>query len=254
MFHLISKLLHFLSMPITWIVLILAVGLLHKNARKGKRMLWIGFILLYVFSNEFVFNQINRIWEPKMTDIETITQRHPVGVVLGGYSVDAPSSNQVNFMESADRFTVGIQLYHTKRIKKLFFVGGHGQLIHDTDPEGLYSARLAEQMGIPTKDLIVESKSKNTWQNAVNCKRILDSLRIEEPILLITSTTHMPRSLGCFKQVGIDAIPVCVDGVTDEVKWKFDFFFLPNSWVLMSWNRIIHEWIGLVVYKIMGYN
>lgn len=253
MFHLLSKLLYFLSTPITWVFLTLVFGLVLKNRSRGKKLLWTSLILLYLFSNQFLYNQINGLWEPPMTDLNSIEAKYPVGVVLGGFSVMAPKSHQVNFSESADRFTVGLELYHQKKIKKIFFCGGHGNIFNKTDPEGKYSADLAVRMNIPARNILVESDSKNTRQNAVNCKRVLDSLNIKEPILLITSSSHMPRSVACFKKVGIEVIPVCVDGKVGEHKWLFDYLFLPDAYILLSWNQVFHEAIGSVVYKIMGY-
>tara|TARA_B100000508_G_scaffold139865_1_gene139165 strand:- start:11400 stop:12095 length:696 start_codon:yes stop_codon:yes gene_type:complete len=230
------------------------LGLILKNKARGKKLIWTSLILLYIFSNQFIHNQVNGIWEPPMTNLESIQGKYPVGVVLGGYSIMAPAAHQVNFNEAADRLVTGLELYQQKKIKKILFCGGHGNIFHDTPPEGQYIAELALRLNIPKKDILVESASKNTWQNAVNCKVVLDSLEITGPVLLITSCTHMSRSLACFNKVGIEAVPVCVDGISGKHKWLFDYLFLPDAYIIMSWNRVIHEWIGTVVYKLMGYN
>ena len=254
MFHLVSKLLHVFSMPLIWVVVLFFLGLIIKNRTKGKRLLWLSFVLLYLFSNEFIFNEVNRIWEPEMTSMNVL-EKHEVGIVLGGYSVFATKANQVNFSESADRFIAGIELYKQKKIKKLMYCGGHGSLFNYHAPEGQYSVELAARLGIPERDLIVESNSKNTWQNAVNSKKVLDSLGINGSVILITSSVHMPRSLGCYNKVGFkDVTPYVVDGSTGPHKWLIDYLLIPNPYTLMSWNKIIHEWIGLATYKLIGYN
>ena len=253
MFHVLSKLLYFLSTPITWIFLCLLIGLLIKNRSRGKKLIWTSLILLYFFSNQLIFNQINGLWEPPMTDLNSIEKKFKIGVVLGGSSVMAPKANQINFSESADRYITGLELYQRGKIKKVMFCGGHGNVFSNTDPEGKYSADLAVRLKLPKRDIVVEGESKNTRQNAVNCKRILDSLKITEPILLITSSLHMPRSIACFKKVGIDVIPVCVDGKVGTHKWLLDYVFLPDAYTILSWNQVFHEAIGALVYKIMGY-
>lgn len=253
MFHVISKLLHFLTQPIIWISFLLLLGLITKSSKKRKRLTWLSLILLFLFSNQFVFNSINRLWEPQMTDLNSIENKYEIGVILGGYSVQAPRVNQVNFSESADRFTVGLQLYRQKKIKKIMLCGGHGSIYSYTDPEGKYIGDLTLKLGVPKRDIIIESNSKNTHQNAVECKKVLDSLNISQNILLITSTTHMPRSMACFKKVGIDPVPVAVDGSAGEHVLLLDYLLLPDAYILLSWNKIFHEWLGLIAYKIAGY-
>jgi uncharacterized SAM-binding protein YcdF (DUF218 family) len=254
MFHIASKILHFLSTPVTWVFISLLAALWWRNKRKGKRLLIVAFVLFYTFSNEFVFNTVVGTWEPPMTDLNSIDSKYKIGVVLGGYSVYAPGVDQVNFSESSDRFTTALKLYRQGVIKKIMICGGQGNIFGFTETEGTYIGRFTEQIGIPKRDIIVEPNSKNTYQNAVECKKILDSLRINEEVILLTSTTHMPRSSACFSKVGIPHKPVLVDGITGPQKLLFDYLFIPNAYVLFAWNKIFHEWIGLVVYNLVGYN
>lgn len=240
-------------MPITWAFALLLVGLIWKYKSTGKKLIWSSLLVFYLFSNQFIFNSVVGSWEPAMTDFNEIEGKYQYAVILGGYSVYSPEVNQVNFSEAADRYTAVIQLYNRGIAKKIILCGGQGNIFGFTETEGVYMGRHMQSLGIPKRDIIVEGRSQNTYQNAVECKKILDSLNVKEPVLLITSTTHMNRSSACFKKQNIDHIPILVDGCTGPHKWLFDFLFLPDSYTLFAWNKIIHEWMGLLVYKIAGY-
>ena len=67
--------------------------------------------------------------------------------------------------------------------------------------------------------------------------------------LLITSATHMPRSVKIFEKQGIRIIPIPVDYQTaNTLQWRE--FNITDGAVL--WNRLLHEYIGIVAYKLTG--
>lgn len=252
MFHAISKILFVFTTPITWIFLCFLLGFLWRKRARGKRMMGLGVVLLYLFTNTFVLDEVNRLWEPAMNTVEP-GKKYDVAIVLGGYATDAPGIGQINFFESADRLNNVLPLYFNKQVKKILLCGGAGNLVDFSGHEADFVAEYLYGLKIPKRDIIIENQSRNTRQNAVNAKRVLDSLGISERVLLVTSTTHMPRSSACFDKMNILHDQYRVDGQTGERKFYFDYLFLPNAWVLYRWNVIFHEWIGLVVYKMMGY-
>ncbi len=252
MFHAISKILHFMSMPITWRFICMILSLIFRGPKRKKRFFLLSVFLFYFFSNGFIQDEVNRMWEPTMSSVN-LDQKYDMAIVLGGYSMDAPSSGQINLMESGDRLTMALHLYHQKKVKKVMLCGGRGSLVNNSRPEGQYVDDFIRGVEIPSKDLLTEEHSKNTRQNAVEAKRMLDSLNFSGSILLITSASHMPRSQACFKKVGLETDAFVVDGMAGERKFQPDHLLLPNPIVLKNWNTIIHEWIGLFVYLLMGY-
>jgi uncharacterized SAM-binding protein YcdF (DUF218 family) len=71
--------------------------------------------------------------------------------------------------------------------------------------------------------------------------------------LLITSGYHMRRSLACFQKIGIAVTPYSTDRLGGKPKFVFDHLLLPNLHALETWQVIIHEMTGLVMYKVAGY-
>jgi uncharacterized SAM-binding protein YcdF (DUF218 family) len=64
-------------------------------------------------------------------------------------------------------------------------------------------AEIAQTMGVPASAILQDPDSHNTYQNAVNVRKILDAKGIKGPVLLVTSAMHMTRSLLIFKRQGI---------------------------------------------------
>ena len=110
---------------------------------------------------------------------------------------------------------------------------------------------LAMEFGVPGEKIIVETQSRNTKENVVYTKQILDKIQAQR-VILVTSEFNLPRSYALFKKIGIDAIPVATDFyVTDE---KYDpFSFIPNSGNLSLSSIAIKEYVGLLVYRLMGW-
>ena len=63
----------------------------------------------------------------------------------------------------------------------------------------------------------------------------------------------MRRSKGCFKKAGIIAETYSTDRYGGERKFDFDHLFIPNISALDGWSTLIHEVIGYITYKVMGY-
>lgn len=70
-----------------------------------------------------------------------------------------------------------------------------------------------------------------------------------KPWLLITSASHIYRSIGIFQKQGIEVIPVPVDYQTGhQLRWRS--FDLEEG--VQNWNRLNHEVVGLIAYWITG--
>ena len=100
-----------------------------------------------------------------------------------------------------------------------------------------------------------ENQSRNTYENAVYSKKMIDQLGVGSPSiktgswLLITSATHMPRSVKIFEKQGIQIIPVPVDYQTAyTLQWR-EFDLTEGAFL---WNRLLHEYMGIVAYKLTG--
>ena len=164
MFFIISKLLAFFIKPIIWLFILLISALISKT----NRILYITFLLFYLFTNNFIVDNCSIIWEKSPKSISSLTHDYKYGIVLGGYSSYNKSIQHINFKYSGDRLISGIELYRLGKIKKIIISGGNGKLINNGMKESEWSKEILLNMGVKEKDIILESKSRNTMENAKN--------------------------------------------------------------------------------------
>jgi uncharacterized SAM-binding protein YcdF (DUF218 family) len=108
-------------------------------------------------------------------------------------------------------------------------------------------------MGIPANKILLEKQAKNTYENARNCRGILDSLALKQPVLLITSAYHMRRSMACFNKQGIQAIAYAVDSKKKDTQLGVLECIIPSERELYKLSVLVRELFGFVIYRIMGY-
>ncbi|HEY0029782.1 MAG TPA: YdcF family protein [Bacteroidia bacterium] len=252
MFFLLSKLLTFIIAPIVWIIALFVVFIYSKNEkRKRKCFIW-AFAFLLFFTNGFIFDEFARAWEIPAKRYEEL-KTYEAGIVLGGMSVYDEDLDRPQFYRGVDRLLQAVELYKRGYIKKIIFTGGSGRVLHPEMKEGDYLKRYMLFMGVPEKDFIIESESQNTRENAVFTKKLLEEKQIKGDLLLITSAFHMRRGLNCFKVLGVEATPYSTDRFAGPRKFEFDFLFIPNVSAMDDWTVLIHEWVGFITYKLIGY-
>ena len=252
MFFLLSKLLSFVISPIVWIVTLLFFFVYSKNEKRRKKAFYWAFGLILFFTNSFVFDEFSRAWEVPATQYEDL-EIYDVGIVLGGMSVYDEDFERPQFYRGVDRLLQTVELYKLGMIKKIIFTGGSGRILQPDMREGEYIKRYLIFMGIPEEDFIIESQSKNTRENALFTKNLIDEKKITGRFLLITSAFHMRRSINCFETVGLEVTPYSTDRYSGPRKFEFDHLFIPNTSALNDWNNLIHEVVGYITYKVIGY-
>ena len=65
----------------------------------------------------------------------------------------------------------------------------------------------------------------------------------------------MPRAIACFDKQGIQVTPVAGDYETEGVIQKIFTLknIIPSIHSLAKWEKLIHEWVGMLTYKLKGY-
>lgn len=195
-----------------------------------------------------------RLWEIP-TIKESDMKGYDVGIVLGGMVSYDSHLDRLQFSKGSDRILQAIQLYEDGIIDKILITSGSGSITYADIKEAPLIKRYLATLEIPEDDILIESESKNTHENALFSKPILDKEAPHGKYLLITSAFHMRRGVGCFNKVGIKVTPFSTDRYSGGPRrWSLDFLLVPNIDAFQAWNVLIHEMTGYLVYKIAGYD
>ena len=255
MFFILSKILYYLVMPITLVILFLGFALFTKDKKRRKRALIVAFCLLYFFSNNALVNSAFRSWELPVIPMETIErEKYDVGIILTGIANTYKSPHDRPYLGTgADRVLHPVILYKKGVIKKIVISGGSGAIFPNELRESEVLKNVLITCGVPEQDILIEKTSRNTHENAVNSVALIKKTFPDDvKALLITSAFHMRRSLGCFKKEGLDCSPFPVDFRGDAPN-SFDNLFIPKESALEKSYVIIHETMGYLMYSLVGY-
>lgn len=105
------------------------------------------------------------------------------------------------------------------------------------------------RLGVPRERILLESTSRNTYENAVFVAPMVRSLAVQQ-LVLVTSDTHMRRSLGAFRAVGLNAVPAVAPDPRLPVRWFW--WMLPTDGGLELSGDVTHELLGIPFYWLRG--
>jgi uncharacterized SAM-binding protein YcdF (DUF218 family) len=157
--------------------------------------------------------------------------------------------NQVSWL-AALRIIEGARLYHLLDRPTIIASGGITDKDRDARPEAEGMKTALVQLGVPADHVVLETESKNTHDEATIVARMLGARR-SEPIVVVTSPTHMRRALAVFRSVGLDAIP-------SVAPYKSDHGFerlrgLPNDGGLLLSDIAIYDAMATIYYQLRGW-
>jgi uncharacterized SAM-binding protein YcdF (DUF218 family) len=217
MFFYLSKLLplFFYPLGLACLCLLVALFMLWKRPRTAALAIALALILLLSSSNAWVSRLLVQSLEWQNIPPVEIPTAEAI-VVLGGATRSAlPPRPSVDLNEAGDRVIYAGELYRQKKAPVIILSGGRINWKGSGSSESADMATILTSIGIPEAAIVEEPDSLNTYQNAVNVKKILVSRGIRR-VLLVTSAIHMPRSLLIFRRQGIDAIPTPTDFLISE--------------------------------------
>lgn len=235
-----------------WILLTFAMALFFKNTRKRRKLFIISFLLLILFTNPFLGDEVIRLWERPLREVPS--GKFEAGVLLcGDIATYDKSTDRIIFRSGADRLLQVIELYKKGIIRQIIVSGGSGHLIYKDRTEAAFIKKYLTSIGVDADDILFESRSRNTIENARYTSALLKENKINDKVLLVTSSLHMKRAAGCFEKQGIPFVEYPTSKITGDRLHNIDHLFIPSILTLKNWELVIHEIIGYISYKVMGY-
>jgi uncharacterized SAM-binding protein YcdF (DUF218 family) len=172
------------------------------------------------------------------------------GIIVLGGSVRpgiASDRDEASTNEHGERLAAGLLLAQLYPSAPLVYTGGSASLVPGRPPETKIAARWYAEAGLHSERLHLERRSRTTWENALYTKELL-SPGPDQSWILVTSAFHMPRAIAAFDALDWQVVPWPVDYQTSR---KISV----ANWPVVSQNLsyldlAVHEWIGLLYYRL----
>jgi len=255
MFFILSKTLGFFALPSNVLMAIGLIGLVLLLTRFRRLASWLivsSLVLIALFGYSPLGNILILPLEQRFPPW-TPSHGAPDGIVVLGGAISPDISvarGDVALEDAAERITAAAELARRYTNAHIVFSGGTGSLLPGVPPEAPIAVKAFEALGIAHDRITAEEQSRNTIENAV-FSRLLAQPKPGERWLLVTSAFHMPRAIAAFRAADfpVEAYPVDwrTRGPSDATR---PFASMRRGLTLTDYA--VHEWVGLVVYRLTG--
>jgi uncharacterized SAM-binding protein YcdF (DUF218 family) len=250
-----AKFLAFLTQPLAWVAVLMGLAVLavRRRPRLAQRLGATAVLLLVALGWEPLPDAVLRQLESQYPPVamQTNLSAYRGVIVLGGALEPAyvwHVRDQSALNDAAERLTEVLPLLKRQPHLHLLFTGGEGELFTNDLTEAERAKRFFIAQGVAPTQLLLESSSRTTFENAVFSKA-LPGVDATRPWLLVTSAWHMPRAMAAFERAGwlVTAYPVDFRAghATPWTQYSMD---LGDK----KWRIALHEWIGLWIYRLTG--
>lgn len=220
-----------------------------RNSRRARVAVVTLFCCLLLLSTGWLPLRLIRQLEQQYASAAIINSNMHWVVVFGGGHLernDLPA-NETLSPESIKRLLEGVRLYKELPHAKLLLSGGGYSATDLSDAERM--AVLARSFSIPDSDIVLETASINTVDEAREIKPFLQ----QEPFYLVTSAVHMPRAMAlCVKQ-GLHPVAAPVDYlVYPNIVIHWYNTYLPHHKNVQNFSVAWHEILGHMWERLHG--
>jgi uncharacterized SAM-binding protein YcdF (DUF218 family) len=253
---LFKKLIGPLLFPFPFLSLLLITGLalvcFTRKQKTGKWMLFAAAVILVSLSFGFtrwVLLPLEQQYQPLLNPATVNKPESPIKwiVVLGGggnYNPQLPSTSQLA-PATMTRLTEGIRLQRQIPGSKLIL--SEGSVLQSVTVADVM-ANVAQELGVAPNNIILEKQSQDTEGQAQNVQPVVGI----DPFILVTSASHMPRSMALFRKAGTNPIAAPTDfRAVSTASWLPSWLY-PNAGEVRRVELGMHEYMGLVWAKVRG--
>lgn len=253
MTFLASKLFWLLARPSHALLLLTALGVVLLWGRytgAGRITLTLS-LVGWLFAGSALSQPLLTVLENRFSPLARLPEQIDGVIVLGGAPNTETSHARGGYQLSAEaeRLTTMIGLAQRYPQATVLHTGGSG-IIGSRMTEADVVRRFLEDMPLDPARITLEERSRNTWENALYSKVLVEP-QPGATWLLVTSAFHMPRAVGIFRRVGWPVIPYPIDYKTSGAL-RINPFTWDASGALALTDLAVREWIGLIAYRLLG--
>ncbi len=258
MYVYLSKILPQLILPVGLVLLFGMLALILTLFEKRRLAFAFGLLtmlLLWIASSPMVasslYGRLEARFPPEPMEAIPVSQC----IVLLGGAVGLPVSPRLDIElgEAIDRVYMAAKLYRARKGARVFVTGGNQPWSDPGPSEAALIGELLVEWGVPADAIQLEGRSRNTRENALNMKPLLEAAGCDRS-LLVTSAAHMQRAVASFKEVGLYVYPVSTDIHVTRPGNYTAMDLLPDARALAMTSDAIREWMGQKVYEWKGWN
>lgn len=255
----LTRSLWFLAQPSTALSLMVLIGLLLGGTRWagfGRRMALIAASLLLILGLSPVGHWLILPLEERFPRPDLATLEQPAGIIVLGGGVDtyvARARNIPAMTEAGERVVEAAMLARRFAGVPLIYSGGSANIFYESMSEAEAAKEILVGLGVAPERILYDHTSRTTGENAAETVKLVAGLPggINGRYLLVTSAYHMPRSVGVFRQAGLEVVPWPVDFRSRGPQDLWRLFDKPSEG-LRRVDIIVREWTGLLTYWLSG--
>lgn len=248
----LQKIISTLLLPLNFCLALLLCGLLlilfTRKQKVGKTFLITAVLFLVCFSLPPVSRILTSSLESRYPPVSAESISDPnirwIVVLGGGHDSSRQGGSQLS-PSSLARVVEGIRIYRSKSGRKLILSGG---AVFDPIPNAVATSRVAQSLGVKEEDILLETKSRNTEEEA----KFLAPVIGKERFFLVTSAIHMPRSVSLFRKQKLDPVPAPTDYAFGLQNPPFLLRILPNATSVQQSERAMREYMGITWNRLRG--
>lgn len=241
--------------PEVWIFLGMGIaclfGWFKQWPRSARVVLVVLLVLYYGFTTRLLAQALITPLETYHGRPPLVPARHDALVIL----VNAP--HQESHVEqltnvgphNTDLLLCGLPYVRALSVQKVILTGAGPSADHDTTVVSGGIEAWAVLLGYPMQALIAEGRSVATHERVAAVKALLGS---GTRILLVDSAMHLPRSAASFRKAGFEVTPVPCDFTFSSERWEISDL-IPQAFYLGASSGAVHEYCGLLVYRLRGF-
>lgn len=259
MLTIISKLLAIPFYPAGLSLVLLSAGLVGVVLKRRRLSIWCvsaGIGVLLVFSCPLTAYLLVRSLERRYDPPASFPPATAVVLLGGGGVSPSPPRRHPETNVWGDRLLHAARLYRQGCAHYVIVTGGTLPFVYEggwTDARN-YATLLTELWDIDTVSRVLKAdRSQTTHEDALEVVRVIGELQMPYDIILVTSAMHMHRSVRLMEKQGLTVYPAPTDYHVDAAfQWKL-YNLLPNAMALYECQLALHEYYGLIAYRILGW-
>lgn len=243
------------STPFMLMILAVGVALLlsRRTWRAGRWWLAIALLAFWLLSTPtgawLASRPLTGATPPHLTSRDQARGAQAV-VVLGGGIISYVDADLAldDLNDSAPRVIEGARVYRLLGNPLVIVSGGNTEHLDPPRTEAAAFHDALVRLGVPAARILVEDQSMTTREEALRVKPMLASRQIDR-IVVVTSATHMSRSLATFRAVGIDALPSAASLTAKESPGSL----WPDHDSLVASDNAVYDYVSWLYYRLRGW-